>query len=142
MGQAKLTRALMRGGVAERRADGAYKIWRCRNRRRRALGLLNKRRGDELRADGKITLLKGEIDLYGWVSNTESRDSSGLSPVISQSLSKTRKPSQSLLSKVLGEAQDKRERARFSDAMKKFLNDAECANSTGRVTMNWQRLAS
>ena len=142
MGYAKLTRALMRGGVAERRADGAYRVWRSGNRRRRDLGVMEQRRGDELRANGKLTLLPGEASLYAWAGDVEGPAPPDVPPAAALGAVAKRRPGRSLRVRALEAAGDMRARARLGDAMKRFLSDAECASSGGALTMNWQTLAA
>lgn len=142
MSRAKLTRALMRGGVAERHADGAYRVWRSRNRTRRALGVMRRRDGDALRADGKITLLTGETALYGWAGEREEVEASPLPPQIVLGDVRPRRRHRALLIRALDGAGDARERERLSDTLAAFLADCEQAAAGQRITMNWHSLAS
>ena len=142
MGQAKLTRALMRGGIAERRADGDYHIWRGQNRRRRALGVLQKRRGDELRADGKLTLLAGETSLYTWAGEVAASETSKVQLPAGLGRSGQRRAPRRLLARALETVRDERARVRLADAAKRFLADSECASSGAAITMNWQALST
>jgi len=141
MRAAKLERALMRGGLAERGHAGEYTVWRCRNRQRRALGSMSASYGDALRAEGKLKLLRNEVALYAWAG-----ESGELSPVplpspIIIGAPKPRRRARCLLVRALDEAVDARERERLSDALKRYLADAELAGNPARTTMNWQKLA-
>ena len=142
MRQAKFTRALMRGGVAERRADGAYRVWRSRNRRRRALGVMHRSHGDALRSDGKLALLDGETSLYTWAGEVVSSSPRVLPPPARNGAQAKRRPARTLLVRALDLAVDDRERTRLTDALGRFSGDAECAASGGSLTMNWQALAT
>ena len=141
MGRAKLTRALMRGGVAERRADGAYEVWRSRNRSRRSLGVIPRRAGDALRADGKIALLAGEPALYGWSGSDAFQPKPPLlpAPAITSAV-RTRRVKRDLLTRALDGAVDSRERTRLSDAARRFIADSEQALAAPGMSANWTML--
>ena len=142
MGLAKLIRALQRGGVALRCGEGGYRVWRCQNRKRRALGVMRAIDGDALRADGKIILMEGEHALYHWVGSVEGlvRGKPVPPPAVLLPRRK-RRAGRGLLARALDEAVDERDRQRLADAAARFLGDVERAAQPQHVTMNWSSLA-
>lgn len=139
MGRAKLERALKRGGMAERRADDGYRIWRCRNRKRRALGVMPLQAGDNLRAEGKIRLLSGKHELYTW-SEPLQKESLVARPKFSAQ-NTPRKVPRNFLSCAVDGAIDERERYRLLDAAQQLAADFESASNGRSLTMNWAKLA-
>lgn len=139
MGKAKLERALKRGGMAERRTDEGYHVWRCRNRKRRALGVLPLNAGDDLRADGKICLLPGESELYSWAATVQ-REAMPARPQIAAQ-NTPRKAPRNFLSCAFDCASDERERFRLIDAAQQLSVDFESASNGESLTMNWTKFA-
>lgn len=139
MVKAKLERALQRGGMAERRTEEGYMVWRCRNKRRRALGVISIRAGDKLRADGTLRLIRGEQALYEWAEKVSV--SAQFPPPVVLPAAGRRAPRRDVLSRALDEAKDERERARLADAASCFTSDFERAAQPHALTMNWSHLA-
>ena len=141
-GQARLERALRRGGIAERAADGSYRVWRGRNRQRRCLGRLRAGRGDRMRADGLIEPLEGAMNLYVWAGPLDREVIVPRLPAAAMLAgSGVRRRSRTLVTRALQGAKTKAERLRLSDAASRFLADVESAQQSGQLTMNWTQLA-
>lgn len=143
MGLLKLERALQRGGVALRGAEGAYRVWRSVNRQRRALGTLPNAIGDAWRAEGKLRLQPGEAALYRWAGEPlPDVQVSSLPPSAIMGVPVSRRPPRTLLIRALETSSDERARTRLADAAGRFMGDVEYAALPHAVTMAWHRLAT
>lgn len=138
MGNAKLERALRSGGMAERVENRGYRVWRCRNRQRRSVGMLSLKAGDSLRADGKIRLKPGEVSLYIWGSAGPEFQGAPATPVLKDM--RGRKSPRTFLQRAIDCAKDAEDQMRLADAACWLSDDFTLANNPQRVTMNWGQL--
>jgi len=139
MGLAKLERALRGGGMAERVRNQGYRVWRCRNRQRRSVGMLPLQTGDALRAEGKIRLRSGETQLYEW--SVKPAQTPRVLNTVEVLYERDRKAPRNFLDRAIEAGKDSRERKRLAAVAREISSDFDQLSNPQSLTMNWDQLA-
>lgn len=142
---ARLIRALQRGGCAVEAGEAQWSIWRASDRRGRAIGTLSAADVELLRLNGDLSLLGGTDDgRLVWTGQVDSLAGRAISAMaLIKEPEGKRHHARPLLHRILAVRASPNERRSLARAARDFAEDVECSeNSYSARGMNWNAVSA